>query len=230
MNEKPLSTATLREKVIPAKSFFQSKTIWGLIIIVGLTIARFFGYDVEAEAGKSGELLNTVGWVLTLLGIRTAKQPLQFFPDDKSANGAGMPLLVMAATLGTALALGVLVSCSNSSVSVRPTADGCLEAKRTTESGQDYIFKYCLDGRYEARWHAPQNDGTTKEIRYTRWRNGRDEIEYRDGELWLAWDDKSGVQIGGVPVSGNDALALPRRGGNHGPPIVSREAGIVPQK
>ena len=80
-----------------------------------------------------------------------------------------------------------------------------------------------------ARWDARQADGSTTEVRYTRFPNGSNKVEYLSGNLWLSWDDKSGVQIGEVPVSGLET-ALPQRGGDYGPPIVSPEAGIVPAK
>lgn len=230
MNEQPLPITELREKLIPAKSYLKSKTVWGLIIIVGLTVARYFGYDVEAEANKSGELLNTFGWVLTLLGLRTAKQPLQFFSGNGVGNGVNM-LIISVCVVGTALGLGGLVSCSAvSGIDVRVTNDGCVLAGKSTAKGGQYYAGICADGRFVARWDQRQADGSLKEIRYTRFPDGKIDIEYRDGNLWLGWDDKSGVTVGEIPVTSVEQLALPRRGVDHAPPIVSADAEIVPAK
>ena len=113
---------------------------------------------------------------------------------------------------------------------VRFTPDGCMLIGKTTAKGNKYYGGVCVDGRIVARWDQRQLDGSFKEIRYTRFPDGNDALDYRDGKSWLTLDEKSGVQSGEIPVASIEQLALPQRGGNHGPPIVSREAGIVPQK
>lgn len=87
----------------------------------------------------------------------------------------------------------------------RATPDGCLLAGKAREDGTKVYAGYCQDGRYLAQWDAVQTDGSTVKIRYTRHKDGRTSIDYFSGELWLRWDEKSGVQIGTLP----DAAAQP---------------------
>lgn len=165
---------------------------------------------------------------------------LKRFSGGVSVNGGSNLIIVSIAWSGTALACIGLVSCSATQqaafqkvvgkVDVRFTPDRCLLASTTTAKGNKYYAGACLDGRVVARWDQLQLDGSFKEIRYTRFSDGNNALDYWDGKVWLSWSDKSGVQVGEIPVTSVEQLALPRRGVDHGPPIVSADAGIVPAK
>lgn len=116
MNESSTKeVVTQLESVSPAPKFsLKSKTTWGMLIILAVAVMRYLGYDVDTGDGKAAELLQTVGAVLAILGIRTAKQPLSLFPvtRERTTNGRVLPTLLL---MGMAVGLyGLLPSCSNS--------------------------------------------------------------------------------------------------------------------
>lgn len=229
------------------KNFIQSQlrhlfTGFSGVVVALVTFLVSKGYLTTEQAVEFtpllSELFKNAGAVFSsLAAVVVSRAIITFLGNTKWGKSIADKLgMVTLCGLVTAAGLGVfLPSCTAfnnivSKVDVRTTPDGCVLVGSTTATGQRYYGGRCIDGRYVARWDQRQEDGTLVEIRYTRFPDGLDRIEYRDGVKWLTWDDKSGIQIGAIPVTGNDQLALPVRGGNHGPPIVSDEAGIVPAK
>lgn len=65
------------------KFWLKSKTTWGALLILAPTVAQIFGYDMSAEVVERlntnlADLVQTIGVILGLFGIRMADGKLSF--------------------------------------------------------------------------------------------------------------------------------------------------------
>jgi len=59
----------IKEKDKQFKNWLQSKTIWGIIIVLLPVISQFLGFDVSTEVGETYEsLIQIAGTALSLYG------------------------------------------------------------------------------------------------------------------------------------------------------------------
>jgi hypothetical protein len=92
-------------------------------------------------------------------------------------------------------------SCTPAGLALQPTADGCLMATTTTADGSTYAVGPCLDdagkiASYRTTWLNP--DGFSMLMNYVV-ATKHTEVKYLSKGVWIKWDSKCGVSLGGMP-------------------------------
>lgn len=104
---EPLSTTL---KSTDPKFFLFSKTVWGMIILAILVIAKWAGFNIDDTAGNAADVFEKIGAILVVLGLRTKTQPLTF----KTKFPVGTTNLFMIGVMSMAAVLCVgLSSCAS---------------------------------------------------------------------------------------------------------------------
>ena len=84
-----------------AKNAFQSKTIWGVVAMVGGLLLQTFGVNVDLTAAADGvtlsEILVIAGAIISALGARFATQPVTLFGKTFGGDLAANPAAKLAA-------------------------------------------------------------------------------------------------------------------------------------
>ena len=141
---KPVESFSATLKSIEPKFVLKSKTVLGIILVVGLVLSLIFDIDTQEAMTKAEKLVGLIGGILVVIGLRTKTQPLTF--KTKLPSGATNILLAMG-MLSMALASGVgLTSCTSlggSLPAISITPDLCVAAKinKTLADGSESVLK-----------------------------------------------------------------------------------------
>jgi uncharacterized membrane protein YhaH (DUF805 family) len=60
-----------------SKPFWQSRTLWGAVSLVAVSLAQAFGYDIGDANGWTSVVLTLIGGVVTVVGRVKAVKRIQ---------------------------------------------------------------------------------------------------------------------------------------------------------